>query len=215
MSAFTAFLSLSATSVSAINIIGVTASTDMGTSIGNLNFTVNGAGLPGNIPSLTGNHASINSTNNWAGADGTTTGNITFNLGGSYTLTGFTFWNRSGVSTGNQSGINGVTILTSTDNVLYTALTGAPTNFTRGVTNASPQPPQTFTFSPTDASYVRFAVSSNYGSTRFTGFSEVQFDGTAATPVPFDFDPSLGVVGLGVVFGINKWRKNRSKAIKK
>ena len=62
---------------------------------------------------------------------------------------------------------------------------------------------------------MRFTVTSNYGDNTNTGFSEVQFDGTAATPVPFDFDPSLGFVSLSVVFGINKWRKNNKKDLKK
>ena len=48
------------------------------------------------------------------------------------------------------------------------------------------------------------------GSTTFSSFSAPD-----TTPVPFDFDPSLGVVGLGVVFGLNKWRKNRSNVVKK
>ncbi|MEI6328097.1 MAG: discoidin domain-containing protein [Pseudanabaena sp. ELA645] len=209
--AFTAFMSLSATSVSAINITGVTASTDMGSgSGGNIENTVNGAGLPSNIPSLTGIHVSASTTNAWVSVLGTRTGNIDFNLGGSYDLSGFSFWNFiGGVS---NVGIKDVSILTSTDGSVFTSLAGAPTQFAQGVSSAAN--PQTFTFSPTTASFVRFAVASNYGNANFTGFSEVQFD-SAATPVPFDFDPSLGVVGLGVVFGINKWRKNKNKDLKK
>jgi hypothetical protein len=216
VSAFTAFLSLSATSVSAINITGVTATTDMGTTgARNIQNTVNGAGLPSNTPSLTGLHAVPNASNAWFSRIGTTTGNITFDLGGSYTLTGFSFWNYNEVGI---RGIKDVSILTSTDGLAYTSLAGAPSQFAIGA-NFAPQNPEQFTFSPTTTSFVRFTVASNWSDINntsiVTGFSEVQFDGTAATPVPFDFDPSLGVVSLGVVFGINKWRKNRSKAVKK
>ena len=207
MSAFTAFLSLSATSVSAINITGVTASTDMGTDSGDINFTVNGAGLPGNTPSLTGLHALSDSSDSWLSRylNGNTTGNIDFNLGASYNLSGLSFWNHNNT----LAGIKDVSILTSTDGSAYTLLTGAPTQFASGLSL------QQFTFSPTTASFVRFAVTDNYGNFAVTGFSEVQFDSAAATPVPFDFDPSLGVVSLGVVFGINKWRKNKNKDLKK
>ncbi len=217
VSAFTAFLSLSATSVSAINLIpNVTASTDMGAFGPNYNLqaTVNGSGLSGNTPSLTGAHNGLIDSNIWLSSLGVKTGNITFNLGGSYNLSGFSFWN---FSSNPPIGIRDVSILTSTDGTNYTSLAGAPTQFAVGV-SATSVAPQTFTFSPTTASFVRFTVGSNWGFTGgggLTGFGEVQFGETAATPVPFDFDPSLGVVGLGVVFGINKWRKNKNKDVKK
>jgi hypothetical protein len=185
----------------------------------NIQNTVNGAGLPGDTPALTGLHASFNNSptgNSWISNIGTLTGNITFDLGGSYNLSGFSFWNLASGFANTTDGIKDVSILTSTDGSAYTSLTGAPTLFAQGNSISTlPQPPQQFTFSPTTASFVRFAVTSNYGNTNVTGFSEVQFDGTAATPVPFDFDPSLGVVSLGVVFGINKWRKNKNKDLKK
>jgi hypothetical protein len=181
----------------------------MGSVTGNIQNTVDGAGLSGNTPALTGLHAIANGTNSWLSAS--VTGNIDFNLNGLYNLNGFSFWNYNNSFI--SGGIKGVSILTSTDGFAYTSLTGAPTQFFQGV-NAS-ESPEIFTFSsPTTASYVRFTVTSNYGFP-VTGFSEVQFDSAVATPVPFDFDPSLGVVSLGVVFGINKWRKNRSNSVKK
>lgn len=210
VNAFTALTFLSATSVSAINITGVTASTNMGTNHPAIDIqnTVNGAGLPSNTPALTGLHDRGDNPNVWFSSNGVTTGNIDFNLGGSYNLSGFSFWN---LNAHHGAGINGVIISTSTDGSAFTSLAGAPTQFSLGQ-HFSSQNPEIFAFSPTLASYVRFTVTSNYGDNTNTGFSEVQFDGTAATPVPFDFDPSLGFVSLGVVFGINKWRKNNKKA---
>ncbi|MFZ4557133.1 MAG: discoidin domain-containing protein [Pseudanabaena sp.] len=215
VTAFTAFMSLSATSVSAINLIpNVTASTNttsaFGTLIGN---TVNGAGLTGNTPALTGLHGTPDPGNSYfaLNASSPTPQLFTFNLNGSYNLGGFSFWN---LNSGTPSiGIKDVNISTSTDGSVFTSLVGAPTVFAIGATNASANP-EIFAFSPTTASYVRFAVTSNYGDAFTTGFNEVQFN-SAATPVPFDFDPSLGVVSLGVVFGINKWRKNKNKDLKK
>ena len=45
----------------------------------------------------------------------------------------------------------------------------------------SAQEPQLVSFNPVTASFVRFVVGSNYGSSSATGFAEVQFDGTLAT----------------------------------
>ncbi len=72
----------------AVLITGVTASTDMGTLSGSINAIVDGTGLPGNIPSLTGSHAAGTVANIlWSGRS--ETGNITFNLNGTYNIGGF------------------------------------------------------------------------------------------------------------------------------
>jgi hypothetical protein len=45
-------------------------------------------------------------------------------------------------------------------------------------------------------------LDSNGGTPVQTGFGEAAFGGTSsATPVPFDFDPSLGLAALGLGFG--------------
>ncbi|MFM2028467.1 MAG: hypothetical protein RLZZ339_3184, partial [Cyanobacteriota bacterium] len=79
-------------------IPNITASTNMGSAFStNIANTVNGAGLPSNTPSLTGSHAAATVTNAWFGT--ALTGNITFNLNGSYSLAGFSFWNFNGQRT--------------------------------------------------------------------------------------------------------------------
>ena len=113
-------------------ITGVTASTDMGTfgtNLFDLDTTINGAGLPGNTPALTGIHAARDSNpiNTWAGDQ--FTGNITFNLNDTYNLAGFSFWNYNG---GNDIGIQGVTIQSSTDGTNFTTILDAPTEFNIG-----------------------------------------------------------------------------------
>ena len=92
-------------------IPNITASTNMGSAFStNIANTVNGAGLPSNTPSLTGSHAAATVTNAWFGT--ALTGNITFNLNGSYSLAGFSFWNFNGQRT---VGIKGVTVQASTN----------------------------------------------------------------------------------------------------
>jgi len=161
-------------------ITGVTVSTNMGSyAIAyNIENTVNGKGLPGDIPSLTGNHAAGEASNQWASAANTLTGQITFNLNGKYNLAGFSFWNFNGAS---NAGIKDVTVKYSTDGTTFTTITGSPTQFAIGA-NGAAEPPEQFSFSPVVASHVQFVVSSNYGSAAGSGFSEAQFDGTPAQP---------------------------------
>ena len=173
-------------------ITGVTVSTDMGSNGTNIINTVNGVGLPGNTPSLTGNHAQAD-FNAWAGSQ--STGNITFNLNGSYSLAGFSFWNfNRDLFSG---GIKDVTVQSSSDGTTWTTIAGAPVQF--AIASNAPIPPAVYSFSPVTASFVRFVVASNWGFSS-SGFSEVQFDGTP-TPVP---EPSsllallaFGLAGVG------------------
>ena len=85
---------------------------------------------------------------------------------------------------------------TSTDGVTFTPLAGGPTTFAIGANNA-PELPQQFTFGPVVADFVRFNITSNYGSQFETGLSEVGFDGTRVTAVPVPPTLLLGLVGAG------------------
>ncbi len=174
-------------------IPGVTASTNItGQSGWDLNDTVNGQGLlPDNTPSLTGNHVPSMNGDSWrSGVNPTlgTTGTITFNLNGSYNLSGFTFWNLGGSSAElTRQGIKSVTIEYSNNGgTTWSTLSGAPSMFAQG-TSSSPatnQTPQPFSFASVAATNVRFTNLSNFGG--FTdptmnnriGFSEIQFAGT-------------------------------------
>ena len=157
-----------------------------------INNIVNGSGL--SSLSLTATHAVANNSNSWLSGGFASPGNITFNLNGTYNLAGFSLWNYNGF--GNTSGVNGVNVLTSTNGISFTTVTGAPTQFAIGPNNALESPEQ-FSFAPVTASYVRFQVLSNYGAARVFRLSEVQFNSASATAVPEPFTILGTLMGLG------------------
>jgi hypothetical protein len=155
----------------------------------NINDTVNGNGLPGNTPSLTGLHVPSNAGNSWRSEESPNPGaggDITFSLKGSYNLSGFTFWNLGGSSEAlTRQGIQNVTIEYSNGGTNWSNLSGAPSMFAQGTYGfpATSQTAQQFNFASVAATHVRFTNLSNFGG--FTdstnnriGFSEIQFAGT-------------------------------------
>ena len=210
---FGLMLGVAQNSQAATLIPGVTASTTItGQSmpLWDLNDTVNGKGLPGNTPSLTGVHGESTEGNSWrsdilTNTEGTTipSGTITFNLNGSYNLSGFTFWNLGGGSAElTRQGIKSVTIEYSNNGgTTWSTLSGAPSMFAQGTSGspATSQIPQQFSFASVAATNVRFTNLSNFGE--FTnpgannriGFSEIQF----ATEIP---EPSslLALLAFGL-----------------
>jgi hypothetical protein len=170
----------------AFRISGVTATTDMGGSSGTLLAnTVNGAGL--SELTLTATHIGSTPTNTWISSK--VTGQVTFDLGGSFQVDGFSFWNEAAVAPGlnGTAGIRGVNVLSSTDGSTFTPVPGAPHAFAKV---EFPRPleipfffaPEIFSFSAVTATHIRFEVLSNQGTPiPFTGFSEVGFN---AVPEP-------------------------------
>jgi len=105
--------------------------------------------------------------NSWRSAilsntQGTTipSGTITFNLNGSYNLSGFTFWNLGGSSAElTRQGIKNVTIQYSNNGgTTWSTLSGAPIVFAQGTfgSPATSQTPQQFSFASVAATNVRF-----------------------------------------------------------
>ena len=183
-----------APSALADRIVGVTATTSMGSGFGtSLTNTVNGVGL--SSLSLTATHAATIPSNSWVSSSGILTGQITFSLGGLFTVDSFSFWNQNGGGPGalGSTGIHNVQVLTSTDGTIFTPLAGSPTSFAQVMGNTS-LPPEIFSFTAISATHFRLIVSSNWGDTAQTGFAEIGFNGVPGVPEP----TSMLLLGTGL-----------------
>lgn len=107
------------------------------------------------------------------------TGNIDFDLGGSFAIESFALWNDPQTSA--LQGIDSFK-LWADDNGGFTSplLLGS---FNAILTSEPDNYGQIFNFSSIDASHVRLEIVSNHGSLDFTGFSEMAF-GVTVVPVP-------------------------------
>jgi hypothetical protein len=186
-------------------IIPVSASTDMGNFFGtDLINTINGVGLAA-FPSLTADHAATSPNNSWVGIS--ESGQVTFNLGGLFSVGGFSIWNQNDGGppggTGGVAGINRVDVLSSTDGTNFSLITGAPTNFAR-VDSGDNSPPEMFTFSGVSATHIRLAIASNHGfPDSGSGFAEIAF--VEAVPESGSTLAMLGLVTAGLV-GVRRRR---------
>lgn len=180
---FTAIFPMGPAALQALLIPGITATTDMyyanGTSVTNI---VNGSGLPGNTPALTGTHASANAANVWA--SGYKYGSVIFNLHGLYQLNGVSIWPFNG---NNTICARDVQWLVSTDGTHFTPMSEAPTLLPQGPWT-SPVAPTCYLLSGVQATHVRLDIYSNYGHTSSSGFAEIQFDGDFVPVLPPDID---------------------------
>ena len=186
-------------------IVGVTATTTMGSSFGtSLLNTVNGAGL--SVVSLTSIHEATSPTNSWISAPGFVTGTVTFALGGTFQVDSFSFWNQNGGGPGANgiTGVQSVQVLTSTDGVSFALLAGGPSLFAQ--VPLAPAAPQIFTFAPINATHFRFNILSNYGDTANTGFAEVGFNSVSAVPEP----ATAGLLISGLMIGLLGARRIRN-----
>ena len=182
-------------------IPNVTVSTNMLSVTGNVNNIINGSGLPGNVPALTGTHAFPNASNIWA--SGYETGYVIFDLHDSYYVSGISIWPFNG---NNQICVKDIQMLSSTTGSSYTAIPGTPTVLPQGA-NAQPVNPVYYGFPTIQATHIRFNILSNYGYVspsgwRYSGFAEVQLDG-----VPVPEPASLVLLALGSLAMIHRRRK--------
>lgn len=161
-------------------VIPVSASTSFNPEFGtDLNNTINGNGLA-SFPSLTADHDPTSPGNSFVGTG--TSGVYDYDLGDLYTIQGMSFWNQNdgGPGPAGITGVQDVTIQSSTDGGSYTNIPGAPTVIAQVATGVSA--PETFLWTPVDAAFIRIIVDSNWGDTN-TGYGEIAFDGELALSI--------------------------------
>jgi len=161
----------------------VNVSTDMGTTFGDLFNVVNQSGLSSTyLNNVTNFDAYIASTpthsnavdgNFWTSQSGTTTGNVDFDLGGTFFLQSFALWNYGD---NNDINITGITLLADHD-----ASFSSPTVLGSFTPNPNMGPfvsvdPEVFSFTITSASHVRMQITSNNGDPLLTAFGETAFE---------------------------------------
>jgi len=132
-------------------------------------------------------HAGFSPLNTWLSAPSVTTGQIDFDLGGTFTVTSFALWN-AGEPSASPFNVNYNVIdfrLLADDNSTFSSptvlgsFTADPTGRGGYIDDVLAQ---TFQFAPTSASWVRMEITSNGGDDH-TGIREVAF-GTTAVPEP-------------------------------
>ena len=189
-------MSLAPSAMAGLILDPTAVSTNMGTFSGNINNIINQHGqVPGYTSGVTDFATYTNSatatpataSDLWTSADGATTGNVDFTLGGSYEIDAFAIWAL--IST-NGDNIGDFTLLASNDPSFTTFTTLG--SFTPTYSPGSPIPATVVTFTATTASYVRLEITSNNGGPD-AGLNEAAF-GVAAVPEP----SSLLMMGIGI-----------------
>ena len=185
-------------------IAGVTATSSRGTfgsyTLSNL---TNGVGLTPSI-STTATHSTFFG-DMWMNNSGGTVGNLTFDLGGTYSLSGISIWNYD-YDDSQDRGVKDFTLESSSDGISFTSLLGTTTLSIAQYLPITNEPAQIFALGNTTASHVRLNYLNNYGDPALTGLSEVQFVGATAIPEP----STIAMFGIGAgVMGLVSIRRRR------
>jgi hypothetical protein len=126
----------------------------------------------------------------WLSSNGSTTGDIDFDLGATYTMTQLALWDRFSSS---DDDINEFTVFASADSNFTTSTNVGTFNLGDPAGPLTARPVQLFDLSDSVGRYLRLRIVSNQGSSTYTGLGELALEVNAAsTPEP----ASLMLCGL-------------------
>lgn len=160
-----------------------------------VNDLINGSGLFGSLHSG-------NFPDKWISAAGDVTPTLTFDLGAEYNITNALIWNYGGGCCGYERSVQGFDYFHSLDGIAY----NFGGSFSLLYSNSTPIHSQNVGLSGTGR-YLRFEVTSNYGSSITSGLSEVQFFGNAVTGVPEPSTWAMMLIGFGAVGASTRRRR--------
>lgn len=186
----------------------VSASTDMGSLGGRSpNNVRNQSGLSTGYTSLVTDFPSYISSNpthtafpapnqDWFSATGTTTGVFDFNLGARYSVQSLALWDIGG---NNSSSLRGFDLFADNNASFSSATLLGHFNANPNTGPITASKAEVFSFTRTDATYVRMVITSNNGSTQ-TGFGEAAFEVKPAAPA-FVLQPVSASTNMGSLGG--------------
>lgn len=181
----------------------VSATTDMGESFALVN-SFNQSGLSAGYVSGVTDFATFVATtshdsepgNDWVATQ--VTGEATWDLGSIQGVDAAAVWNFGPLGGSPIFGIQGVTLLASTDGVVFQTLG----SYTLSEAVSPPNLAQLLTFAPVDARFIEMEISSNYGGSE-SALGEIAFD-SAAVPEP----ASLALFGAALA-GLGAARRRK------
>jgi hypothetical protein len=152
---------------------------------------IDGTGLSATGPTGTVDN---NFAHMWLGTG--TTGTLTFDLGAKYSLTDALVWNYNYAS-GLSRSVDHMDVLLSDDNVTFTPASSY--TMTEGNGSSTLSVNDLTLPGASQARYVKFSLTQNFGDPTYIGLSEVEFEGTVAAPTPEPSTFALGLVALALV----------------
>jgi hypothetical protein len=124
------------------------------------------------------------------------TGTLTFDLGAEYSLSGALVWNYNYAAAPSRS-VDHMDILLSDDDVTFTPASSY--TMTEGNGSSTLSVNDLTLPGASQARYVKFSLTQNFGDPTYIGLSEVEFQGTVASPTPEPSTFALGLVALTLV----------------
>ena len=202
----------SGTSSAGAILQAISATANIGDLIGTPNLIRDQSGLSAGYTSGVTDFATYigtNPTNNnnvgvWVGDLGSTAAQLTLDLGGPTVIGSFALWSR-GVA---FQGVRDFSLIASADSSFTTSTALGSFTAAEAVAIGNDALPRVFSFMATTATFVRFDITSIYG-TCCVSISEVAFEQSVLPPVPAPEPGTLAIMGIGLL-GLSLMRRKRS-----